>query len=165
MIAFNIIAPFLLLNTLHLSEIIYGKLLLIVGVSYLLGAMMNSQLLNRFSTHASILLGLLLMTISGVGLLIACIFMMIQPILIILLVCIAIFGMGFIYPNCFAKALDISPEKGYTSAFIGSAILIGVSLISSIVSHWNAEPLMCLAYTFIILSMLSAISYFFQLKR
>jgi len=165
MIAFNIIAPFLILNTLHLSEITYGKLLLIVGVSYLLGAMMNSQLLNRFSIHTAIWLGLTLMIMAGLGLLMACIFSLLYAAVIILFVCIAIFGMGFIYPNCFAKALDVFPEKGYTSAFIGSAILIGVSLVSGIVSYWDAKPLMCLAYTCISLSVLSAISYFIQSKR
>lgn len=165
MIAFNIIAPFLLLNTLHLSLITYGQLLMIVGVSYLLGALLNSQILKGLSTHTAILIGLTLMLTAGFGLMLLYIFTSTNPANIIFLVCIAICGMGFIYPNCFAKALDIFPGKGYSGAFIGSAILIGVSLVSAIVSYWNASPLACLAYSFIFLALACSISYFIQLKR
>jgi MFS family permease len=49
---------------------------------------------------------------------------------------LVIFGTGFIFPNCFAKALEIFPQNlGLASAVIGSSGLIGASLISNIVSH------------------------------
>ena len=78
---------------------------------------------------------------------------------IVALVGLTIFSVGFIYPNCFAYALDVFHEKGYASALIGSAILIGVSIISAIVSHFNIDHEYCLSFAFLILSILSILSY------
>ncbi|MCP3678764.1 MAG: multidrug effflux MFS transporter [Gammaproteobacteria bacterium] len=73
---------------------------------------------------------------------------------------LTIFSLGFIYPNCFAQAMEIFPDKGYASALIGSAILIGVSAVSAIISHYHtANHALCLSLALLILSLLSIASY------
>lgn len=160
MITFNLVAPFLLQETLQLSVVQYGQLLLLVGVSYFLGATVNSYLVKYVSIHRLIVLGLSLLMVSSVGLLVITVMGDITVMNVILLICIIIFSLGFMYPNCFAYALDISPEKGYASALIGSAILVGVSVISAIVSRYNnINHEFCLSFTLLVLAVFSILSY------
>ncbi len=159
MIAFNVVGPFLLQNTLHVPVIKYGQLLLLLGVSYFFGATFNSYLVKRLGIHSLIIIGLLLMLAAATGLLTAAIMHWFNVTSLMSFVCLSLFSLGFIYPNCFAYALDTFAEKGYASALIGSAILIGVAIVSALVSHYNVNHEYCLSVTFLILSLLSITSY------
>lgn len=159
MISFNIVGPFLLQKTLQVTVVHYGQLLLVVGFCYFFGATVNSRLIKYLGTDMLIIFGLFLITSSGIGLLISSLLGWISVMSILLFVCVALFGLGFIYPNCFAYALDIFPEKGYASSLIGSVILIGVSLISIVVSRYNIGHQYCLSFTFLILAILSILSF------
>ncbi len=162
MIAFNIIAPFLFQENLHVSVTNYGKLILIVGTAYFIGATINSQLIGRFKIYQLIFTGLILMLLSGIGLLIITLAGLINATSVICLVSITLLSLGFVYPNCFACALDVCTEKGCASALIGSAILIGVSAISLLVSHYNVHPDYCLAISYLILSSLSILTWIWR---
>ncbi len=159
MITFNIVGPFLFQETLHISVLHYGQLLLLVGLSYFIGATLNSRIIKYTDIHVLIVSGLALMTFSSVGLLIASIIGSINVTSVMMFACLALFSLGLIYPNCFAYALDIFSEKGYASALIGSIILIGVSVISAIVSRYNVNHEFCLSITFLILAISSILSY------
>ncbi|MCP3679798.1 MAG: multidrug effflux MFS transporter [Gammaproteobacteria bacterium] len=67
MIAFNVIGPFLLQESFHVSVINYGKLLLIVGFCYFLGATLNSRLIKPLTIHQLITAGLLLTLLSAMS--------------------------------------------------------------------------------------------------
>lgn len=159
MVTFNIIAPFLLQQNFHVSTIHYGRLILLVGLAYFIGATINSRLIKYINIHQLIFLGLFLMVLSGVGLLFSALEGWMNTVSVIIFVSLALLSLGFIYPNCFACALNLCSDKGYASAFIGSAILIGVSLISGVVSHFNVDHELCLSIAFLILAMLSILSY------
>jgi Bcr/CflA subfamily drug resistance transporter len=159
MITFNVVGPFLLQESFHVPVVVYGKLLFLVGLSYFLGATINSRLVSHTTIHVLIILGLGLMSVSGIGLLLTSVMAYLDLSRVIVFVCLAMLSLGLIYPNCFAYALDLSPDKGYAGAFIGSAILIGASIISVIVSHANSNHERCLSLAFIILSILSILSY------
>lgn len=158
MIAFNIVGPFLLQETLGVTVVHYSYLLLLIGLSYFLGATTNSYALKYFSTHFLTIAGLLLMALSAFCLFIISVMFGIGTVSIIMFVSLSFFSLGFVYPNCFAYALEIFPEKGYVSAFVGSAILIGVSLISIFVQY-NMSYQLCLSITLLILAVLSILSY------
>ena len=150
MVSFNTIAPFLLQDKLGLSEIGYGKSLFIIGFAYFLGLTINNQLLKFLSIKNTIKLGFLLMMIAGAGLIVANGFHWLTIDTLIVCVCLAFFSVGFIYPNCFADALNTCDEKGYASAFIGSAILLGVSILSVVALHFSQHNENYLAYIFLI---------------
>lgn len=159
MIAVNVIGPFLYQNTFHISAINYGQLLLIIGISYFLGATTNNVSLKHYNMNLMIIFGLILMTLSGIGLLSANVLHHFNASLVTGFICLALFALGFIYPNCFAYALDLFSEKGFASALIGSIILIGVSMISAVISHLNISHSDCLILSFCLLAILSIICY------
>lgn len=159
MVAFNVLGPFLFQGDLHVSPVGYGELLLLSGIAYFLGATTNSRLIKYFDTHTLTLAALLLTVLSGLGLLLLGVAHMVSVFSVMIFVCITLFGLGFIYPNCFALALDVFVEKGYASAMIGSAILIGVSIISALLSHLNMVHESRLATAFLVLAVLSVASY------
>ena len=155
MIIFNIVGPFLLQNTLHISPVTYGQLVLLVGISYFVGATLNSQYLKYFTVHQSIIFGLAEMLFAGLGLLIVELLLGLSIFTVIFFTCFAVLGMGFVYPNCFANAMGMYPEKnGLVSAFIGSGILVGVSIISVIVAHLPVPAEYCLSVGYLLLTIL-----------
>ena len=158
-IAFNILGPFLMQDNLGISVVHYGQLLSLVGLSYFLGATCNSKMVKHVGTHPLTIFGLAIMIGSSIYLLTASFMNLLSIINVMTFVCLTIFSLGFIYPNCFACALNIFEEKGYASALIGSVILVGVSVISLILSNQNSNNKFCLSFTFFTLAMLSILSY------
>ena len=159
MITFSVIGPFILQNVLHVNEINYGKLLLIVGLSYFVGATITSHLLKRFKVHAIIIAGFGIITISSLSLLIASTLHWFTPTSIILFTSLSIFGIGFVFPSCFANALEVFPTKGTSGAFIGSAILIGTSIISVFATYLHIKNEYSLAYIYLTLTIFSILAY------
>ncbi len=147
MVAFNIIAPFLLLTKFNLTAAQYGDYVIYVGLAYFLGSTLNSRLVKRFELKLLKNCGFILMALSGLTLLYLYHSQILSASLSVLLSAVAFFSVGFIYPNCFAKALDEFEEKGLVSAFIGCAILIGVSIVSLIALYYSYEPAKYLSIT------------------
>jgi DHA1 family 2-module integral membrane pump EmrD-like MFS transporter len=159
MITFSIVGPFLLQENLAVSIVHYSQLLMLTGFAYFLGATLNSRLVKGFGIHRLIVFGLMLMSIATSGLLIATLIGWVDVASIIICVCLSFVSLGFVYPNCFAYSLDISKEKGYASALVGSAILVGVSVISVVIQHYHVNQQFCLSITFLLLTLLSIASY------
>ncbi len=134
-ITFNVLGPFLLQTTYHLSVVKSGYMLLLTGMSYFIGTIINQKLLTKFSIDDSILIGLCLMTLFSSSILLITYLNIQNFVVIMTFICFTIISTGFIFSNCFAKALSTFPDVlGTASALIGSGGLLGVSLISWITS-------------------------------
>lgn len=165
MITFNVVGPFLLQNVLNVSSVTYGQLLLLVGVSYLVGTTLNSQLLKSICIDYLILAGLVLMLLFGFSLLFSGWVGWFSTTSVMLFTCLEIFSTGLVFPNCFAKALEVFPENlGSATALIGSAGLIGTSMISVVVAHIHTYQEQPLAYMFLAQAMLALIFFLIALK-
>jgi DHA1 family 2-module integral membrane pump EmrD-like MFS transporter len=160
-IAFNLVSPFLFLDIFHVSAVEYGKLLLLLGFSYFFGASINSQALKSpyLTTHKMIIMGLICLVIASIGLEILNFIGLMNVKIIMGSFSLGLIGVGFIYPNCFANALEVFPNNSYSCAFIGSAILVGISVIGMFITHLNHRN--CISYVFLILTALSIITYLF----
>lgn len=162
-ITFSIVGPFLLQNTLHVSIMNSGILLFFTGLAYLAGTLTNNRVLNFLSVNQAIMLGIIIMLISATSLCIAGLIGWFTSLSVILFTCLAIFGVGSVFPNCFAKALELFPEKlGVASAIIGSSGLIGASLIGGVVVRiftTYSSSRMLLGIMFIIESICCLFSY------
>ena len=159
MVSFNIVGPFLLQVVLNINEVSYGKLLLLVGLSYFIGATVNGFLLKNFDVHLITMFGLFVIIASSLGLLLAAIAQWFDSVSIIMFTCFSIAGMGLVYPNCFANALSVFEEKGASGAFIGSVILIGVAIIGVVVTRMHVSNEFGLSYIYLTLSILSVVAY------
>jgi DHA1 family 2-module integral membrane pump EmrD-like MFS transporter len=164
MITFNVVGPFLLQNVLKVSALTYGQLLLLVGASYFVGTFLNSQLLKFFKINTLIIYGLFLMFIFSIGIILVGYIGWFTVTSIILFTSLEIFSIGFVFPNCFAKALEIFPKNlGVASSLIGSSGLIGTSIISVIVAHIHSTK-EHLGYMFLVQTILAMIFFFLSLK-
>jgi DHA1 family 2-module integral membrane pump EmrD-like MFS transporter len=160
MITFNVIGPFLLQDILNVSAVTTGSLLFLVGLAYLLGTSLNSQLLKCIKISHVVIMGIIIMLLSGVGLMIAGFAGWFTPSSVIIFTCLEIFATGFVFPNCFAHALEIFPGKlGTVGAIMGSSGLIGTSIISVLVAHVSTYNEQTLSYMFILQTLLCLIFY------
>lgn len=164
MVTFSVVSPFLLQVELHVTPVVYGQLLLIVGLSYFIATTCNGFLLKKFNTPVLIFAGLILTLIAGVALFISSYINWFSPPSVILFTSMAIFGIGLVFPNCFANALDIHIQKGVSGAFIGSMILIGTALISFIVTHLHVHNEAMLSYIYLTLTVLSILAFLIVIK-
>jgi len=162
MITFSVVSPFVLQIVLHVQVMTYGQLLLLVGLSYFIGTGCNAYLLKNLEMRTLIIIGFGIMLISSFGLLTASILNWFTPTSVIVFTSTSIFGIGLIFPNCFAKALEISPEKGIAGALIGSMVLIGTSIISAIVTQLHVHSQHNLSYIYLTLTTLSILIFFFS---
>jgi len=159
-ITFNVVGPFLLQNVLHVSVVHTGIMLFFTGLAYLGGTLTNNKILNFISVNAAILLGIIIMLISAILLFCVGLIGWFTSFSVMLFTCLSIFGVGFIFPNCFAKGLEIFPEKlGASSAIISSVGLIGVALVGGIVSHITTYNATLLGIFFIFEAMGCLASY------
>lgn len=161
MVSFSVVSPFILQTILHVQVMMYGQLLLLVGFSYFIGTSCNAYLLKNLEMRTLIIMGFGIMLISSFGLLGASVLQWFTPASVITFTSISIFGIGFVFPNCFAKALEISPEKGISGALIGSMVLIGTSFISAIVALLHVRSQYSLGYIYFVLTTLSIFIFFF----
>jgi len=161
-ITFNVVGPFLLQNIFHLSVMYSGIMLFLTGMAYLAGTLSNNHILNFFTVNTAILIGIMIMLGSAISLLFSGLAGWFTPLSIMLFTCLSIFGVGFIFPNCFAKGLEFFPEKlGSASAIISSAGLVGVSLVGGIVARISIHSAIALGVAFFIEAVGCLISYVF----
>lgn len=164
MITFNVVGPFLLQNILKVSVVNFGALLFLLGLAYMLGTFINSQILHVMSINYATMMGLALMLLFSGALLIFGYVGWFSPMSVTLFTCLVLFATGFVFPNCFAKALEIFPEKlGTAGAFMGSSGLISVSIISAIVAHVHIYSEQALGWAFLIQAVFCVGSYLFAL--
>jgi Bcr/CflA subfamily drug resistance transporter len=164
-VALSTLAPFLLMNTMHVSEVMYGKLLGFVGLCYFVGASMNSRLISNYTLDTGINIGVFFMLIGSACLVFFTLQDILTPTYLIAFSSIAVFGVGFVYPNCFAKALDVFEEKGSAGAFLGSSGLVGTGVISLIIIHSHLDRAYCLSLSFLVLSVLCGVCCLIARKR
>lgn len=165
MVTFNIVGPFLLQNVLKVSVVTYGQLLLLVGVSYFIGTSLNSQLLKFFKINTLRFCGLFLMLLFSIAIILSGYIGWFTVTSIILFTCLEMASIGFVFPNCFAKALEVFPQNlGVAGALIGSLGLIGTSIISVIVAHIHSTQEQSLGYMFLVQALLAMIFSFLSFK-
>lgn len=162
-IAFNTAAPFIFQQGLGLSPVNFGWLALAVGMSYLLGTLLNRYLL-RFATPSQLLiLGQVLMI--GFGLLMVGLALL--GYFSVLSVSIPasgiIFAEGLVYPNAAALAFDpITKHTGIASALYGGIQLLACALTSAFVAQLPDVSPIPLACTMLGLSLLLSSLYFLR---
>lgn len=159
-IAFNVLGPFLMQNALNVTPLHYGWLLLILGGSYLLGTSINSTLLKWINVATLIWLGIIILLACTLAILVSGLLNWFTVTSVIVWMGMLIFGTGFIFPNCMAKALEIFPDKqGSATALMGALGLIGTSIISTIIGHFHIYNAYELFSVYAIIGSLCLVSY------
>ena len=148
-IVFNVVGPFLLQETLHVSQRDSGWLLFILGMAYLLGTYLNTVLLKYLSPTNLLLLGHGLVFLGSIGFFLTSILGVFTVMSVICWTSGIVFSSGFIWPNAFACAIEsFSENLGQVSALIAAIGLIGTAGISLLVSlcHVYSEVLLATVF-------------------
>jgi DHA1 family 2-module integral membrane pump EmrD-like MFS transporter len=155
MLCYNLISPFLLQDTLHLSAIEFGWSAMFVATGYILGSFINGKMINKVSRVKFILFAITLVLI-GVLLLALLATLYINSVLAIITpVFIIFFGLGIIYPSLTAIALQpFKHNIGVASALQGTVqtgFAVIISFSATLIPHHTALPLALLFLVFSIL--------------
>ncbi len=154
LVIFPLISPFLVQNIFHQSPITYGRLALLIGLTYLVGSLTNRYLLHffamdnliKYSLFALILLNILFVFISVVWS--ATLYTLYMPTLLIVM------SIGFLFPNCMGKSISyFAKMAGKAGAVVGTGFMFLTAIISIITNYLPIHSQLSLAITFLVLSL------------
>jgi DHA1 family bicyclomycin/chloramphenicol resistance-like MFS transporter len=154
LVIFPLVAPFLVQIEFHKSPIFYGRLALLVGLTYLLGSIINRFLLRFFSIDALITSALCTMIILNI--LFVLLSLIWQPTLLSLYgpILLIVFSTSLIFPNCMGKSISFFPQMaGKAAAIVGTGFMFLTAVISIITNYLPMHSQLSLAITFLALSL------------
>jgi predicted MFS family arabinose efflux permease len=146
-------APFVIQTQLHFDPAIYGEIMLLIGLSYLIGNIVNNRLLNYFHTPQLILMGL-------VGSLIVTIAMVIFTRAFALNIYIAtipifclFFWDGLIFSNLLTQCISQHRTfAGTAGSLLGGLINVIAGVVTAICTHlWNLHSLLILSVIYLVI--------------
>lgn len=155
LLVFNIVGPFMVLNTLHKPPTYFGYLALGIGMMYFLGGLSNRlhgpglpsaerrlQIGARVMAGAAIAMLLLSLTVG------LQVWTLATPVLVMGLCA------GAMYPTLMAKGNSLFPHiAGLTSAILGCALLLVSSAMMGLAGFVSVHVLTPLAVFFVILAL------------
>lgn len=152
--AFNVSAPILIQDTLHLSSLQYGWSIFIVAMSFLIGALINRLLMIKSwqgNTIAS--LGIALICLAAIALAFCAFFNSFNIWMLLIPIMILQAGSALVFPNNSTKALQYFPNiAGKAAAVFGCSLFLGGTITSGIISVLPAQNLMPLALVILIIT-------------
>ena len=160
------VSPFLLQNDLKISPQDYGFFTLFVSFSLVIGAVLNSKLVEHCGINKMILLSSALIIFSGLLLFVGVFFSYLNMVLIIFSCIVAVIGSALLFANAISGALThIQKDIGIVSALYGG-LQIGGSffIIGFVIQLTSLSDMEKLAYTFSILGIILFIATFVTMK-
>ncbi len=143
MIGYYALAPFLFIQTLHISAHVYGYLGLITVATYLLGALVCRLVAPKWGIDKTIFLSVTILLLAAAFIIVISLFYTISVFSVLIPMSIYTFSAGILSPNANTGAMN---ESAYHSG-AGGAILMfclygGASLFSSIATSLPLTSLM-----------------------
>lgn len=159
--AFNVTAPLLIQDTLHLSSVQYGWSIFVVAISFLIGIFINKQLMSKDWQDSRITsVGIYLIVVATLALLICAMFkhadiwMLLAPAMVLQL------GSALVFPHCATKALQYFPSiAGKAAAVFGCSLFLGGTITSSIMSVLPVASLMPLAIVIAVITSMMVMAH------
>lgn len=145
--AFNVSAPILIQETLHLSSLQYGWSIFTVGMSFLIGALLNRFLITQgWLGNYIASIGIGLVTIAALTLVTCAVFKNFNVWMLLFPIMIMQVGSALIFPNNSTKALKYFPNiAGKAAAVFGCSLFLGSTITSGIISVLPTKSLMPLS--------------------
>ena len=165
-IIFSVMAPFIMQERLGFSASIYGLQAIFVGLGFFIGNNINTLLMRVYRDETILLIGLGLMSALSVLLLIFPLAGLLNAWTIILPIFFIMLGAGLAFPHLYAAAVSAIPRfAGAAGALIGTLILIGAVIITSLMTLLHAHSALSMAAVYLILSFSTFSFYLFGIKK
>jgi multidrug resistance protein len=107
-IVFNLVGPFILQDSLHVTPYIYGLYVLLVGLIYSVSIYLNTVFLKFFSGMQMIVAGVVITLLAGLSLLVFYFIGWFSVLSVLIGIGLIQVGQGFIFANCLAGSLAAS---------------------------------------------------------
>jgi hypothetical protein len=141
-------------------------MILLVGVGYVIGTVLNHHVSKKMNANPLIFLGNTVVIICGLIMLILQLFGIFTIWTVIIPTFFAILGTGFVFPNGMSQILKIFPAiTGISVAIAAFLILLGNTIISLLVSLFHVYNIIPLALMNIVLGSCSIIVLWLLVTR
>lgn len=162
-------APFIIQQNLHFTAAQYGNVMLFAGLSYVIGNVINSRLLNYFSIEKIVAIGLIISLIMPLFPIVIMffthnhfynIYMVTLPIFIIFMCD------GLIFSNIATKSLSSYAQfSGIAGGLLAGAFNLLAAIIVGLCAHWlNLHNVVTLNMTYFIAFFISCFIFFVWTK-
>lgn len=159
-IAFNVTAPLIIRETLHLSTLQYGWSIFFVAVSFIFGISTNRWLLGKYSSLLIVKYGLIASTLCSLLLILFGFFSSFHLLEFLIPIFFLEIGCALVFPSNAAKAMELFPHiAGKAAAIFGCSVFLGASLSSAIISLFSVRSLLPLGIFLAIANMMMIFAY------
>jgi DHA1 family bicyclomycin/chloramphenicol resistance-like MFS transporter len=159
-------SPFVFIDTFGLSTESYGYLFGSTALAFMAGSLVNGRLVRRLSPYRALELGFALICSGGLLLVTLAALRLFGPLGVILPMTIFVFGMGMVFPNATAAAMEPLPQMaGTASSLIGSSQMLFGSLVGWVVSRLYDRSSLPMAASVALMSATAALIYLALLRR
>lgn len=144
------LSPFLLQGILKLNPVEYGWLGTFTGIGLFAGTYLNVYLLKRLHMAGILLVGILLVGLSGILMIVPYFFHILNVVVIIVPLIVLLLACKLIFVNCFTLALkDLKHMAGTAGALYGMMQTLGTVISTSIASFITATSQLPIAVVFL----------------
>ena len=160
------LGPFIVENLLHRSVLVYGNTALIVGASYLTGALVNRFLLHYISPKIICYLGCIGLVFALIVASVFSAFLRINLLTLMIPIMLLGISVGFIFPNIMGTNLKQFPHNaGIAMAVQTTLLTFIVALGLVILSYFNIRGLGDLTIIYTVLVLLQLLIFFKVYKK
>lgn len=160
LIAYFQISPFLLMDTLHLSPLFFGITSLVIASSYLVGGIIVRRLARLLGVRLLLIIGIFLLIASGLLMLSLCYEQQVSLFNVLMPTAIFVIGARIVIPNALAGAfIEFRHLGGSASGLMGGTQMLGTALISFIMTNFDHQSPLPLAFLFTSLGVISCMAF------
>lgn len=150
------ISPLLFINHFKLTATQYGLCSCIIACHYLIGGIIVNKCVSRIGMHYLLMIGTLLLIVGGILMCLANVYNHVTVFTVIIPAAIYVIGARIVIPNAIASSMEkVRHLGGSSSALIGFIQMLGSSVISFLITHFNSSTSLPLSVCLIILGCIS----------
>lgn len=153
---YNVLSPFLLQNTFHLTAKQYGNVAVLIAIAYYAGAWLNKHIVLRLGSFNVIKIGLALIMVAGLTLILWSIWHEKALIPFLIGTFVAVFGQALVWSNIIASSIRFFKENaGVASAVFSCLQMVFTGIISSTLSLVPSHSTITIAIIFLLLGIIA----------
>lgn len=155
-------APFIIQTKLHFNAAQYGKIVLFIGISYIIGNLLNGRLLNYLHSRTIVYSGLLISVIISLVFLALTYFLQVGNIYLITIPVFLLFICdGLVFSNILSRIISRYADCAGTAGglFGGLLNLLATSIVYLCSHFWNMHHLLSLSTIYFSLLFISLVVF------
>ncbi|MDF1796732.1 MAG: multidrug effflux MFS transporter [Coxiellaceae bacterium] len=161
MLAFNLLAPFLIIRELHYSVIHYGHIALAMGVAFILGSIVNNKCVQYIKPHFLCYYPVALAVVAAIAMVITHCVMPLNLWGVLIPSLVINFTVGLVFPNTVIRTQYLFKKNmGLTTSTIGVLMLFLTGICTLLISFSPATSMLPLALWDLAMSVISLIGYY-----